>query len=71
VHPDGGLAAGGQYGGNGSESLAQTSAVFAMAQHLQQPVGQREQQRKREQRTVERVHEEKFHSMVVSEESVV
>jgi hypothetical protein len=33
-----------------------------MPQHLQQPVGQRQQKEKSEQRTVERVHGEKSHS---------
>jgi hypothetical protein len=33
-----------------------------MPHHLQQPIGQRQQQRKKEKRTVKRVHEEKPHS---------
>jgi hypothetical protein len=42
---------------NGSKPLAQTGPVFSVAQHLQQPVGQRQDEKYREQRTVERVHE--------------
>jgi hypothetical protein len=43
-----------------AEALRQTLAIFAVAQHLQQPIGQREQKKTHQQRTVEQIHEEGF-----------
>src|SRR5208282_1518638 len=63
VHPDCGfIARARQSGRNRAESLPQPCPILAIPQHLQQPVRQRQQQKKGEQRTVERIHGEKSHS---------
>src|SRR5208282_1033781 len=63
VNPDCGfLAATSDGGRNRAEPLAQTRPILAVPHHLQQPVGQRQHQKENEQRTVERIHEEKSHS---------
>ena len=61
MDPDRGLSRACCEGGrNPAKPLSQTGAILSVAQHLQQPVGQRQQQEQREQRTVERVHEGRF-----------
>lgn len=62
VHPDGGLIPGREVGWKGSKSLKEACPVLAMAQHLEQPIGQGEHQKEQEQRTVKRIHLRKQHS---------
>src|SRR5271157_397409 len=43
--------------GNSSKPLAQPRPVLPVPQHLQQPVGERDHQQQREQRTVKHIHQ--------------
>src|ERR1700682_1019456 len=51
------LAAAGESSRDCADPLSYPCPILAVPHHLQQPVGQRQHQKKSEQRTVERIHE--------------
>jgi len=56
VDPNGSFAAGYDFLGHGPKALAEPTAVLAMAENLEEPVGASKKKRSREQEAVKEIH---------------